>query len=464
MNRGLSLIYDSLPVSVQNALCTADGYRRFRRRFTPHFRQTLDAWTASAHDPIERQRKRQWEALKRVMALARENSPYYRFLPDPIETGDAEESLHEMLKTIPPLEKSVYRARTDDFLRRDMRRTEYNLKFTSGTTGSALRIFDGVERFAENYAVVWRQRNSYGVWMEDPFMAFTGQLTTPLRQQSPPFWRHDRYSRRTLFSIYHMSPENLKAYIDPIFESPARYAEGYPSALHLMGTTMIDEGRCLPKGRLKAVFTSSESLLARQRETIETAFGAPVRDHYGSTEHVVSMAECIQHRLHVDMEFGIVEVETKEETPDWVRGPLIVTALGRPAAPMIRYRIGDIGTRSKHPCPCGRPGETFLDIDGRIEDYVLTNEGRMVGRLDHVFKGRFDVAEAQILQTKHGALTVKVVPSSGYNDGTEVSLRRGLRGLVGRSMQIDIELVDQIDREPNGKFRAVRSTLELSGR
>ena len=33
----------------------------------------------------------------------------------------------------------------DDFLRRDMRRTQYNLRFTSGTTGSALRIFDGVD-------------------------------------------------------------------------------------------------------------------------------------------------------------------------------------------------------------------------------------------------------------------------------------------------------------------------------
>jgi hypothetical protein len=74
------------------------------------------------------------------------------------------------------------------------------------------------------------------------------------------------------------------------------------------------------------------------------------------------------------------------------------------------------------------------------------------------------VAEAQILQTRHGALNVKVVPSSSYNAGSEASLRRGLRRLVGRSMQIDIELVDQVEREPNGKFRAVKSSLEWSDR
>lgn len=463
MNRGLSLIYESLPVPAQNALCTADGYRRFRRRFTPHFRRTLEAWTASAHDPIERQWERQWRGLRLLLGLARDQSPYYRFLPDPIETGDARASLEQTLKAIPPLEKSVYRARTDDFLRRDVRRTQYNLRFTSGTTGSALQIFDGAERFAENYAAVWRQRMSFGVGLDDPFLAFTGQMTTPLHQRKPPFWRRDWYSRRTLFSVYHMSPENLRAYIDPIFASPARYAEGYPSALHLISCAMIEEGRCLPRGRLRAVFTSSESLLAHQRETIEQAFGAPVRDHYASAEHVVSMAECAEGRLHVDMEFGIVELETREETADWVRGPILVTGLGSPAAPMIRYRIGDIGTRSKHPCPCGRPGDVFLDIDGRIEDYVLTPEGRLVGRLDHVFKGRFDVAEAQILQDLPGALTVKVVPSSSFGTGSEASLGRGLWNLVGSSMHIDIQVVDRIEREPNGKFRAVKSTLAGPG-
>lgn len=463
MNRGLSTIYDSLPVTAQNALCTVDGYRRFRRRFSSHFRESLEAWNASSEDPIERQWERQWLALKQVLAVAREKTPYYRFLPDPIETGDARESLEQTLKAIPALEKSVYRARTDDFLRRDVRRTQYNLRFTSGTTGSALRIFDGVDRFAENYAAVWRQRSTFGVGVEDPFIAFTGQMTTPLHQPSPPFWRRDWFSRRTLFSVYHMSPENLKSYIDPLFSAPARYAEGYPSALHLISITMIEEGRCLPKGRLEAVFTSSESLLAHQRDTIEQAFGAPVRDHYASAEHVVSMAECSENRLHVDMEFGIVEVETHEESEDWVRGPIIVTGLGSPVAPMIRYRIGDIGTRSKHPCPCGRPGEVFLDIDGRIEDYVLTPEGRLVGRLDHVFKGRFDVAEAQILQSTRGAVTIKVVPSSSFNAGSAGSLRRGLWNLVGSSMRIDIEVVDRIEREPNGKFRAVKSTLEWAG-
>ena len=63
-------------------------------------------------------------------------------------------------------------------------------------------------------------------------------------------------------------------------------------------------------GKLKAVFTSSESLLAFQRETIEKAFGAPIRDRYGVSEFGASMTECREGLLHVDMEYCIVEVQS----------------------------------------------------------------------------------------------------------------------------------------------------------
>jgi phenylacetate-CoA ligase len=413
-------------------------------------------------EPIDRHHARQWAGLKQLVERARTQTRYYRFLPE-IEENDSCDpttALERTLKQIPVLEKSVYRARTKDFLAADMSESEYVERSTSGTTGTAVRIFDSRERFAENYAVVWRQRRSFGITRDDPFLAFTGQITTPLNQKSAPYWRADNYSGRVLFSIYHMSPDNLTSYIDPIHDFPARYVEGYPSALHIVSRTMIDENRCLPHGKLKAIFTSSESLLPNQRATIEKAFAAPIRDHYAATEHLVSMTACEENMLHVDMEFGIVEVEIQEENDEWVRGPLIVTGLGRPAAPMIRYRIGDVGTRSKKSCPCGRPGDVFFDIDGRIEDYIVTPDGRLVGRMDHVFKGRYDIAEAQIIQDDFKELRVLVVPSSEWNDGdSRQRLRRELEGRLGSEMSIQIEITDQISRESNGKLRAVKSSI-----
>jgi phenylacetate-CoA ligase len=121
--------------------------------------------------------------------------------------------------------------------------------------------------------------------------------------------------------------------------------------------------------------------------------------------------------------------------------------------------VGDVGTRSKRSCPCGRPGEVFLEIDGRIEDYVMTPDGRLVGRLDHIFKEQLDVAEAQVLQEGKDALEVLIVPRDSYDEGSEKGLLQEFRSRLGEEIDITFRRVSEIPREPNGKFRAVKSTV-----
>jgi phenylacetate-CoA ligase len=171
------------------------------------------------------------------------------------------------------------------------------------------------------------------------------------------------------------------------------------------------------------------------------------------------MTSCRENRLHVDMEFGIVEVEPIESNEETVRGSLLVTGLAPDAIPFFRYRIGDIGTRCHQPCPCGRPGETFLDVEGREDDFVMTPDGRLVGRLDHIFKEQSDVAEAQILQDRKEAIKVLIVPRIHYGKAAERQLMRNIRDRLGEEIEVEIEIVNEIIREPNGKFRAVKSSV-----
>jgi phenylacetate-CoA ligase len=281
----------------------------------------------------------------------------------------------------------------------------------------------------------------------------------PFRATEPPFWRRDYSLNQTLFSLYHMNPRNLPAYVDAVHVAEATYAQGYPSSLHLIARALLDAGRPLPKGRLKAVFTSSETVLSTQRAAIEAAFGAPLCDRYGASEFAVSMTGCTAGRLHVDMEYCIVEVEPQERGPGWVRGPLLVTGFANHATPLLRYRIGDIGTRLEAPCPCGRAGDVFESIDGRIEDYVVTPDGRALGRLDHVFKSLVDIAEAQIVQTAADRIVVFVVPQPSYGEASERTLLRELRARLGGEIGVSVERVAEIARQPNGKLRAVKSLI-----
>jgi phenylacetate-CoA ligase len=455
----MSRLYDALPVFAQNLACTYAGWQRARSRFTPHFERTLAEWERTVHGPVERLHSIQRDRLDRLVQRARQHVPHYRDLPPPSDARDPVEAMTRTLAAIPPLDKVTYRARSDDFVARDISRERLRRGRTSGTTGTALPLWYTPEALAEEYATVWRFRRACGVRLGEPHLTFGGQIVVPFDRRRPPFWRRNLHGHQTLFSLYHMTPDNLRAYVDAVHATPARYVEGYPSSLHLVAIAMVEAGRRLQPGRLSAVFTSSESLLAFQRETIEAAFGAPVRDRYGASEFAVSMTACSENRLHVDMEFCIVEVEAGEEREAFVRGPLLVTGLANDATPFLRYRIGDIGTRLRHPCGCGRPGDVFLDVDGRIEDYITTPDGRRVGRLDHVFKDQLAIAEAQIVQDGTDAIEVRVVPRDEWDARSERQLAKEIRARLGDEIRLEIRLVEEIAREPNGKFRAVKSNV-----
>jgi len=452
-------VYPRLPVGAQNLACTAGGWLRYRARFNRHFYRVLDDWQRLSEASADELHEVQWQRLRALVSQARSHVPYYRDLPPPSGKRDASAAIEETLSSIPPLEKRAYRDQPEAFMSRAVSRARLHTAQTSGTTGTALPLWHTPETLAEEYATVWRMRRRVGVDVDDPYLSFAGQMIVPFAQDEAPFWRTNYYGHQTLFSIYHMTPTNLRAYVDAVHAAPARYVQGYPSSIHLVARALLEAGRPLPPGRLAGVFTSSESLLAFQREAIEKAFGAPILDRYGVSEFAVSMTECGAGRLHVDMEFCIVEVEVMEESDEYEAGPLLITGLAHDATPLFRYRIGDVGTRARSACPCGRAGDTFLEVDGRIEDYVLTPDGRLVGRMDHAFKEQLEVAEAQILQRDPSEIEVLIVPRDEYGEASERSVIREIRSRLGPDIGIRIRLVNSIAREPNGKFRAVKSEV-----
>ncbi len=456
-------VYDALPVFAQNLACSAAGWLRARERFDRHFHRTLAAWERTGRECDDELRSIQAIRLSDLIDYARVHVPHYCSIPPLVRLREPRDAIASTLAAIPPLEKSVYRDGPLQLLSDAIPRRRWKRGVTSGTTGTALQLWYSEGAISEEYATVWRMRRRYGVNPRDHHLAFGGRMIVPFHTRKPPFWRFDSGLNQTLFSLYHMSPENLPAYVDAVHRSKAVYAQGYPSSLHLVGRAMLDAGRPLPRGRLAAVFTSSETVLAYQRSVIEEACGAPVVDRYGASEFAVSMTACPLGNLHVDMEFCIVEVEIVERGPGWIRGPLLVTGFANRATPFIRYRIGDVGTRLESACPCGRAGDVFESVDGRIEDYIVTPDGRKLGRLDHVFKTLTDIAEAQIVQLTVDRIVVRVVPRPSYSDASRRSLLHELQMRLGDRMEIEIEIVDSIAREPNGKLRAVKSLLVPNG-
>ena len=87
-------------------------------------------------------------------------------------------------------------------------------------------------------------------------------------------------------------------------------------------------------------------------------------------------------------------------------------------------------------------------------DFEVPNRLRIQGRAELLTTG------PELAAYPGAQLVVKVVPATSFGDGSRRRLISDLRGRVGPGMKISVEEVDRIPREPNGKFRAVKSSLE----
>jgi phenylacetate-CoA ligase len=100
-------------------------------------------------------------------------------------------------------------------------------------------------------------------------------------------------------------------------------------------------------------------------------------------------------------------------------------------------------------------------VTGRVEDVIVTPDGRWLSRLDFVFKGLDRVEEAQLVQDDPRRLLVRVVKRPGYTDGDERRVLANLRERMGDDMAISFAYLDRIPRTRSGKFRYVVSTVAL---
>ena len=456
----LQRIYDALPGTAQDLVLRVAGVRSYRLRFGADFRRALGelgALDGASADAIASDQERR---LRQTVSHAAATVPYYRELFRR-EGIDPDSIRHiEDLAQIPPLEKETVRMRLADLVSETMPSRERIAGHTSGTSGTPLTIIQTRRALGYEYAAAWRQRGWHGCGLGDRFAAFGGQKIVPVDQEDPPFWRFEPARNRMIFSLYHMKPENFQVYASELAKPGYRFWQGYPSSIAWIASQILSEEIQLGRAAPPAVFTSSETLLANQRAAIVSATGAVVADRYANSELCISITQHPDGVYRVDTEVGAVEIDPQERGDGWVRGEILATGFSNLGMPFLRYRTGDVATLRTDPPESVSQGRPVIEaIDGRVEDYVVTPDGRRVGRMDHAFKNARALRELQILQKTPESILLRVVPAEGFDARARGEIESSLRSRLGHQIRIDFEIVDAIAREPNGKFRAVISQV-----
>jgi phenylacetate-coenzyme A ligase PaaK-like adenylate-forming protein len=212
---------------------------------------------------------------------------------------------------------------------------------------------------------------------------------------------------------------------------------GYASVLRLLATEQ-------QAGRLQVhpmlVLSTAEGLPPDERDRLELAFGAVVREVYGCTESGYSAYGCAQGWLHLLEDWVIVEpvdADHRPVPPGTVSSTVLITNLANRVQPIIRYDVGDRVLVRPDPCPCGDPAPA-IRVQGRASD-VLTfpaADGSGVVTVPPLALGTVvdrtpGVELFQIVQTGPTRLSVRLLPDAGADpERVRAGVREGIAAVL----------------------------------
>jgi phenylacetate-CoA ligase len=414
--------------------------------------------------PTERLLHHQERLLRRTVGHAYAQVPYYRDLFRRLRLTPADIRTVADLAKLPTLPKATLRAEYPRLQAADRARFRPRAYQSSGTTGEPIRFLLDTPANVLEFAYYWRHWSWAGYRLGSAFaeLASSFFLREPASSGEP--FRHQRVTGRLLLNCLSLSPARVRAQAAALRKHRPRFLKGTASALYFFARCLEEEA--ISDIAFRAVFSTGEMLLPSQRKTIEAVLKGKVHDSYGHMERTVAVSECPHGGLHVNPEYGVLELVDAKALPGASERPVVARVLGTSlhnrSMPLLRYEVGDLieaDTRPA-PCVCGRSLPLVRRIHGRAEDVVVTGQG-VVTTLFTLFDRVPGVALGQVVQEEPDRLVIKVARGPEYRPESEALLLADARRFVGAGMRITLEYTsaDAMRGGTGAKFRAVVSRV-----
>ncbi len=401
--------------------------------------------------------------LQVLLRHAYEQCPFYRERMDGAGLRPADVRSLDDLRRLPTLEKSDLQQQGERMIARDWPKDDLLPNQTGGSTGTPVKFYAGNDRRRSRAAALIRHNRwagwdvgdrvavLWGASRDRPRQDWRARLRRALLRQ--PLWLDTASVTEQRLAEFH---RELLAYRPRVIQAYARSAVLFAQYLDAHG---------LKPWRPHSIVTSAEVLEPEERALIERVFGCPVFNRYGCREVSVIATECDAHRgMHVMAEGLHVEVIVGDRpAKPGEMGSILVTDLLNHAMPMIRYRIGDMGSWEEGNCPCGRKLPRLRDVHGRVTDFLVGAAGQLVSGVflaTYVVAHRPSLGQVQIHQERAGEVTYRVRPGVAFAQAEDLAyLEQTTRRYLGETVKVGWELVQEIPCEASGKFLFSRSTV-----
>lgn len=407
-------------------------------------------------------REMQWRELKRLIDHVYHQVPYYHKLFVSMGVHPDDITSEEAYRTLPLLNKDHIRAHYPDMLAQNRALFQPRKKATGGSTGQPLQYYLDRKSHGALWAFIYRSWNIGGWNPGDKVVVIGGSSLVPSIATLKKYL-YVKLNNWLFLSAFGINDATVRKWIPKLRKFRAKFMYAYASSAYLLAQYLEKQG--VDDVGFEAVFTTSEVLYPKYRDTISRVFSSEVFDTYGGTDGAGYAFECERHEgLHIVAENSYMEVVSNEGTSVKYggTGEIITTDLYNYAMPFLRYRTGDMATLEGEPCSCGRGLPRLKKILGRSPDFIIARDGRRFHEefFAYLFRDIQWLSQYYVIQHSYEKLEVYLkpncLPRTPELKKVYDSLKRTFRG-----MDIVIQMTDKMPVRSSGKYKYIVNKISL---
>ncbi len=357
------------------------------------------------------------------------------------------------LEEWPLLDKDRVRGHEHEFLTRPAWLTSQGS--TGGTMGIPLKLYRSLqsicyEQATYDYPLLKRGLNPLRLRIA----VLRGDNVKDPSDFTPPFWRFTNGGQKLILSSVHLAEKTVSHYYAILKEFRPDCLFCYPATLEPLCLLLSQRGYDL---HIPLVIATSEAMSSQARRLAAEVLKADVLHSYGAGERVAFAWSERPDEYYMFAGYGWVEFVPVERETDSILYEIVGTGLWNLAMPLVRYRMGDFvrlpASMTEAEIEEIRWGiRPFEGVLGRADDeYLLSPDGVHIVGMDHLAREVDNIIRMQVIQETLERVRILVIPDKGFSQTNLEQIMQNARRKIPSTMQVRIEVVDELIRIPNGK-------------
>jgi len=333
---------------------------------------------------------------------------------------------------------------------------------TSGSTGSPFTYSLDFYSHTLTWLLIENRYGSMGVSLNNYQARMFG---IPLSWKERTKERiKDRLANRYRFNVLDLSDRALDKWLERFKAKRFQYVYGYSFPINSFANFLKLKGVVLKDicPELKTVIVTAEMCSKEDEQNIREAFGVQMANEYGASEiGIIGFGNTNNWKVSSELLYVEIVDDNDNLLPDGEVGRVICTPLFNRGTPFIRYAVGDLASIETI-----NGIRTITNLVGRQEELALLPSGKkMPGdtAFYYVFKefsGLFkQTFEYRVIQKSLSDFEIQMVTSSPPKKSEQNILKKIIENYLERGLNIEIKIVESIERTRLGKFRRFISEI-----